>query len=111
MNFPDRRLRRLRQTPSLRRLVAETRVAVDDLIAPLFVREDVDEPQPITSLPGIMQHTQESLRAEVKELVGLGVPGVVLFGLPTRKDSTGSEAWNPDGLMQRAIKIVKAAKI
>ena len=76
MNFPDRRLRRLRQTPSLRRLVAETRVAVDDLIAPLFVREDVDEPQPITSLPGIMQHTQESLRAEVKELVGLGVPGV-----------------------------------
>ena len=104
MNFPDRRLRRLRQTPSLRRLVAETRVAVDDLIAPLFVREDVDEPQPITSLPGIMQHTQESLRAEVKELVGLGVPGVVLFGLPTRKDSTGSEAWNPDGVVQVALK-------
>jgi len=104
VNFPDRRLRRLRQTPSLRRLVAETRVAVDDLIAPLFVREDVDEPQPIASLPGIMQHTQESLRAEVKELVGLGVPGVVLFGLPTRKDPTGSEAWNPDGVVQVALK-------
>ena len=104
MNFPDRRLRRLRQTPSLRRLVAETRVAVDDLIAPLFVREDIDEPQPITSLPGIMQHTQESLRAEVKELVGLGVPGVVLFGLPKRKDPTGSEAWNPDGVVQVALK-------
>ena len=104
MNFPDRRLRRLRQTPSLRRLVAETRVAVDDLIAPLFVREDVDEPQPITSLPGIMQHTQESLRAEVKELAGLGVPGVVLFGLPKRKDPTGSEAWNPDGVVQVALK-------
>ena len=104
MNFPDRRLRRLRQTPSLRRLVAETRVAVDDLIAPLFVREDVDEPQPIASLPGIMQHTQESLRAEVKELVGLGVPGVVLFGLPTRKDPTGSEAWNPDGVVQVALR-------
>ena len=103
MNFPDRRLRRLRQTPSLRRLVAETRVAVDDLIAPLFVREDIDEPQPITSLPGIMQHTQESLRAEVKELVGLGVPGVVLFGLPGRKDPTGSEAWNPDGVVQVAL--------
>ncbi|MCH2636723.1 MAG: porphobilinogen synthase [Acidimicrobiales bacterium] len=104
MNFPDRRLRRLRQTPSLRRLVAETRVAVDDLIAPLFVREDIDEPQPITSLPGIMQHTQESLRAEVKELAGLGVPGVVLFGLPKRKDPTGSEAWNPDGVVQVALK-------
>ena len=104
MNFPDRRLRRLRQTPALRRLVAETRVAADDLIAPLFVREDIDEPQPITSLPGIMQHTQESLRAEVKELAGLGVPGVVLFGLPTRKDPTGSEAWNPDGVVQVALK-------
>ena len=104
MNFPDRRLRRLRQTPSLRRLVAETRVAVDALIAPLFVREDIDEPQPITSLPGIMQHTQESLRAEVKELAGLGVPGVVLFGLPKRKDPTGSEAWNPDGVVQVALK-------
>ena len=104
MNFPDRRLRRLRQTPSLRRLVAETRVAVDDLIAPLFVREDIDEPQPITSLPGIMQHTQESLRVEVKELAGLGVPGVVLFGLPKRKDPTGSEAWNPDGVVQVALK-------
>ncbi len=104
MNFPNRRLRRLRQTPSLRRLVAETRIAVDDLIAPLFVREDIDEPQPIASLPGIMQHTHDSLRAEVKELVGLGVPGVVLFGLPARKDPTGSEAWNPDGVVQVALK-------
>jgi len=104
VNFPNRRLRRLRQTPSLRRLVAETRIAVDDLIAPLFVREDIDEPQPIASLPGIMQHTHDSLRAEVKELVGLGVPGVVLFGLPARKDPTGSEAWNPDGVVQVALK-------
>tara|TARA_B100001250_G_scaffold391669_1_gene392785 strand:+ start:2864 stop:3784 length:921 start_codon:yes stop_codon:yes gene_type:complete len=84
--------------------VAETRIAVDDLIAPLFVREDIDEPQPIASLPGIMQHTHDSLRAEVKELVGLGVPGVVLFGLPARKDPTGSEAWNPDGVVQVALK-------
>ena len=104
MIFPHRRLRRLRQTPSLRRLVAETRVGVDDLIAPLFVREDIDEPQPISSLPGIMQHTQDSLRAEVKELAGLGVPGIVLFGLPARKDPTGSEAWNPDGVVQVALK-------
>ena len=104
VSFPNRRMRRLRQTPTLRRLVAETRVSVDDLIAPVFVREDIDEPQPIESLPGVMQHTQESIRAEVKELVGLGIPGVVLFGLPGRKDPTGSEAWNPDGVIQVALK-------
>jgi porphobilinogen synthase len=103
VSFPDRRLRRLRRTPALRRMVAETRIGVNDLIAPLFVREDISEPQPITSLPGVMQHTQESLRAEVKELANLGVPGVVLFGLPTRKDATGSEAWNPDGVIQIAL--------
>jgi porphobilinogen synthase len=84
-------------------MVAETRIGVDDLIAPLFVREDISEPQPITSLPGVMQHTQQSLRAEVKELASLGVPGVVLFGLPNRKDATGSEAWNPDGVIQIAL--------
>ena len=103
MSFPDRRLRRLRRTPALRRMVAETRIGVDDLIAPLFVREGISEPQPITSLPGVMQHTQQSLRAEVKELASLGVPGVVLFGLPNRKDPTGSEAWNPDGVIQIAL--------
>jgi len=97
-------MRRLRQTPTLRRLVAETRVSVHDLIAPVFIREDIDEPQPIASLPGVMQHTQESIRAEVKELVGLGIPGVVLFGLPGRKDPTGTEAWNPDGVIQVALK-------
>jgi porphobilinogen synthase len=84
-------------------MVAETRIGVNDLIAPLFVREDISEPQPITSLPGVMQHTQQSLRAEVKELASLGVPGVVLFGLPNRKDATGSEAWNPDGVIQIAL--------
>ena len=104
VSFPDRRMRRLRQTPTLRRLVAETRVSVHDLIAPVFIREDIDEPQPIASLPGVMQHTQESIRAEVKELVGLGIPGVVLFGLPGRKDPTGTEAWNPDGVIQVALK-------
>ena len=103
MGFPDRRLRRLRRTPALRRMVAETRIAVDDFIAPMFVREDISEPQPIQSLPGVVQHTQDSLRAEVKELVSLGVPGVMLFGLPSRKDATGSEAGNPDGVIQIAL--------
>ena len=69
----------------MRRLVAETQVSVNDLIAPLFVREDISEPKPIVSLPGVMQHSQESLRAEVKELAQLGIPGIVLFGLPNRK--------------------------
>ncbi len=104
MTFPARRLRRLRRTPALRRLVAETTVTPSDLIAPLFVREDATEPQPIISLPGVVQHTQESLRKEVNELAGLGISGVILFGLPARKDPVGSEAWNPDGVVQVALR-------
>ena len=104
MTFPTRRLRRLRRTPALRRLVAETTVTPSDLIAPLFVREDATEPQPIISLPGVVQHTQESLRKEVNELAGLGISGVILFGLPTRKDPIGSDAWNPDGVVQVALR-------
>jgi porphobilinogen synthase len=83
--------------------VAETQLAVDDLIAPLFVREGIDHPQPIASLPGVVQHTRESLRKEVAELAGLGIPGVILFGVPSTKDAEGSEAWNPDGIVQRAL--------
>jgi len=104
MAFPQRRLRRLRRTPALRRLVAETRLGVDDLVAPLFVREGIDEPQPIASLPGQVQHTRESLRKEVTELAALGVPAVVLFGIPEHKDAEGSEAWNSDGIVQLALR-------
>jgi porphobilinogen synthase len=85
-------------------LVAETRVSVDDLIAPLFVREGISDAQPIASLPGVVQHSRESLRKEVAELVGLGVPGVILFGIPARKDSIGSQAWDPDGIVQCALR-------
>jgi len=104
VNFPDRRLRRLRRTPALRRLVAESRLHVDDLIAPLFVREGIDEPQPIPSLPGVMQHSLESLLTEVQELIDLGVPGIILFGVPASKDTTGSEAAAPDGIVQVALR-------
>jgi porphobilinogen synthase len=97
-------MRRLRRTPALRRLVAETRLSVDDLIAPLFVREGIDQPRPIPSLPGVVQHTRESLRKEVAELAGLGIPGVILFGVPTHKDPEGSEAWNPEGIVQVALR-------
>lgn len=104
MSFPQRRLRRLRRTPALRRLVAETRLTPDDLIAPLFVREGITDPQPIASIPGVVQHTLGSLRAEVADLIGLGVPGVILFGVPETKDEIGSGAWDPDGIVQIALR-------
>jgi porphobilinogen synthase len=104
MAFPVSRPRRLRRTPALRRLVAEARLGVDDLIAPLFVREGITEPRPITSLPGVVQHTRESLRKEVAALADLGIPGIVLFGVPAHKDPIGSEAWNPDGIVQLALR-------
>lgn len=87
----------------MRRLVAETSLGVDDLIAPLFVREDIDAPVAIDSLPGVVQNTVPSLLDEVKQLVDLGVPGVILFGIPATKDAEGSEAWNPDGIVQVAL--------
>lgn len=102
--FPQRRLRRLRRTPALRRMVAETILTPNDLIAPLFVREGIDDPQPIASIPGVSQHTIASLRQEVRELVELGVPAVILFGVPERKDAEGSGASDPDGIVQRALR-------
>ncbi len=87
----------------MRDLVAETHVRVDDLVAPLFVREGITEPQPIPSLPGVVQHTRDSLRAEVAVLAGLGVRGVILFGVPAEKDPVGSGAYDPDGIVQVAL--------
>jgi porphobilinogen synthase len=103
VGFPARRLRRLRRTPALRRLVAEARLSVDDLVAPLFVREGIDAPVPVSSLPGVVQHTRESLRKEVRELADLGIPAVILFGVPASKDATGSGAWDPNGIVQLAL--------
>jgi porphobilinogen synthase len=87
----------------MRALVAEVHLRVDDLVAPLFVREDIDEPQPIESLPGVVQHTRASLRAEVDDLVRLGVKAVILFGIPAHKDAIGSGAFDPNGIVQRAL--------
>ena len=83
--------------------MAEARLSVDDLVAPLFVREGIDEPVAIASLPGVVQHTRESLRKEVSELAALGIPAVILFGVPARKDAEGSGAWDPDGIVQQAL--------
>jgi porphobilinogen synthase len=83
--------------------VAQHHLRVDDLVAPLFVREGIDEPQPIASLPGVVQHTRDSLRAEVGSLAELGVRAVILFGVPAAKDAVGSGAYDPDGIVQLAL--------
>ena len=101
--FPTERPRRLRRTPALRRLVAETTVAAGDLVAPLFVAEGLNEPRPISSLPGHYQHTIDSLVLEVHAQARAGVGGVILFGVPSAKDEIGSGAWDPDGIAQRAL--------
>lgn len=88
----------------MRALVSEVHLRVDDLIAPLFVREGIDEPQPIESLPGVVQHTLESLATEVRELKALGVKAVILFGVPAVKDAVGSGAFDPDGIVQVALR-------
>ncbi len=104
-----RRPRRLRRTPAMRRLVAETVLTVDDLVAPLFVADGIAEPRSVPSLPGVVQHTVGSLVAEVERLAGLGVPGVILFGLPRPedKDAAGTQAYAPGGITQRALAAVR----
>ena len=104
MGFPASRLRRLRRTPALRDLVAETSLSPSNLIAPLFVREGIEQPHPIESLPGVVQHTVESLVKEVHRVSSLGVPAVVLFGVPATKDPVGSGASDPDGIVQVALR-------
>ena len=103
-HFPIARPRRLRRTSALRELVAETRLSVNDLVAPLFVREGIAAPLPIVSLPGVMQHTVESLCTEVRDLVALGVKAVILFGVPAHKDGVGSGAFDPQGIVQVALR-------
>src|SRR3954467_11350115 len=102
--YPVSRPRRLRRTAALRDLVAEARLGTNDVVAPLFVREGIDEPQPIASLPGVVQHTRESLRKEVRELGEHGVRSAILFGVPAHKDAIGSGAFDPDGIVQMALR-------
>ncbi|MER7767993.1 porphobilinogen synthase [Kitasatospora sp. NPDC096140] len=104
--FPYVRPRRLRQSPAMRRLVAETRLHPAELILPLFVREGVSEPVPVSSMPGVVQHTRDTLRKAVVEAAEAGVGGVMLFGVPEVQDAIGSEGTNPDGILQQAIRDV-----
>jgi porphobilinogen synthase len=103
MSFPEHRPRRLRRTPALRALVRETRLHAEDLIVPMFCKEGIDEPVPISSMPGQLQHTLESLRKEAVATAETGVRAFMLFGVPAAKDPEGSQAWHPDGIGQRAI--------
>jgi porphobilinogen synthase len=107
--FPVQRPRRLRATTALRDMVAETHLHPRQIVAPLFVREGIDAPHPITSLPGVVQHTRASLVDEVRQLADLGIGGVILFGVPAAKDDIGSGAFDPDGIVQLALADVRDA--
>lgn len=104
--FPTVRPRRLRSTPAMRRLVAETRLHPAELILPAFVREGVTEPRPITSMPGVVQHSRDTLRRAAVEAAEAGLGGIMLFGVPEVQDAVGSEGTNPDGILQQAIRDV-----
>ncbi|WP_019632314.1 porphobilinogen synthase [Actinomadura atramentaria] len=106
--FPVARPRRLRRTPALRRLAAETRLAPADLVLPMFVKEGIGEPAPIASMPGVVQHTRDSLRKAAHEAVDAGVGGLILFGIPAVKDAVGSGADDPEGIVQTAVRDLKA---
>jgi porphobilinogen synthase len=106
--FPVGRPRRLRRSRVLRELVREHELSRRDLVAPLFVKEGIGEAVPIASMPGHAQHTLESLRKEAAELAGLGIPALLLFGIPVAKDAEGSQAWAPDGIVQRALRALRA---
>lgn len=107
MPFPQDRLRRLRATEGLRRMVRETRLSADNLIAPFFVVEGRDERQPIGSMPGQFRLSVDHLIKDAGEVHALGVPAILLFGVPARKDEIGSEAWATDGIVPQAIRAVK----
>jgi porphobilinogen synthase len=101
--YPAERLRRWRRTPALRRLVRETRPAPGELLLPLFVKEGIGEPAPVPSMPGVLQHTLDSLRKSAAEAVAAGVGGLLLFGVPEKKDPRGSAADDPAGILCRAL--------
>jgi porphobilinogen synthase len=108
MPYPDVRPRRLRRTAALRRLVEETRPAPAELVLPLFVKEGLTEPRPISSLPGVVQHSRDSLRKAAHEAVSAGVGGLMLFGVPATRDERGSGGTDPDGILNVAIRDVIA---
>jgi porphobilinogen synthase len=109
MSFPETRLRRLRRTPALRRLVRETTLAPDNFMCPLFVCAGTGVRREISSLPGQFHLSVDEVVHECKAIAALGIPSVILFGLPLKKDEVGSEAWHADGVVQQAVRAIKKA--
>ena len=105
--FPEVRARRLRGTKALRAMVAETALRPAELVLPVFIKEGIADPQPISSMPGVLQHTRESLRKAAAEAVTAGVGGIIVFGVPADKDGVGSGADDPDGIAQVAISEIR----
>jgi porphobilinogen synthase len=106
--YPVVRPRRLRRTPALRRLVAETALRPADLVLPVFVKEGLDEPHPVGSMPGVVQHTRDTLRKAAAEAAAAGVGGIIVFGVPAAKDGRGSAADDPAGIIQQALGDLRA---
>ncbi|HPR50612.1 MAG TPA: porphobilinogen synthase [Deltaproteobacteria bacterium] len=107
--FPEHRPRRLRQNPAIRRMVRETHVCVDNLIYPLFIKEGKSICEPIEAMPGQYRYSPDSLKKVIQEITSLGIPAVLLFGIPDRKDRYGTEAHKKDGIVQQAIRTIKDA--
>ncbi|MGH8906781.1 MAG: porphobilinogen synthase [Egibacteraceae bacterium] len=105
--FPIARPRRLRRTTALRASVREATLTPSQLVAPLFVKEGIAGPRAVDSMPGVMQHTLDSIRVEAKELRAAGVSAFLLFGIPASKDGHGTQAWNPEGVVQRAVRALR----
>jgi len=101
------RTRRLRKTENIRRLVRENKLTIDDLIYPLFIEEGRNIETEIVSMPGIRRYSLDTISKELDEVVALDIPAVLLFGIPSKKDETGSETWNDDGIMQKAVRFIK----
>jgi porphobilinogen synthase len=109
MSFPDTRPRRLRRTPALRRLVRETTLSPDNFIFPMFVGPGKGVHREISSLPGQYHFSVDTITREAEEVAKLGIPAIILFGLPEKKDEVGSEAWHPEGVVQKAVRAIKKA--
>src|SRR4029453_140551 len=109
MSFPETRPRRLRRTPALRRMVRETALSPDNFIYPLFVCPGKGVRREVASLPGQFHLSVDEVVREAEEVAKLGIPSVILFGLPEKKDDVGSEAWHPEGVVQRALKAIRKA--
>ena len=107
MGFPVHRPRRLRKNENIRKLVRETNLTVDDLIYPLFIEDGKDIKVEISSMPGIYRYSLDRIDEELKEVIDLSIPAVLLFGIPSHKDEVGSDTWNKEGIIQKAVKHIK----